>query len=65
VAGARALGLPAGRISPRCWADFVAIDLDAPSLSGWTETTLAECLVHDAGGDAIAGTCIAGRWTLR
>ncbi|MHC4818885.1 MAG: amidohydrolase family protein, partial [Planctomycetota bacterium] len=65
VAGARALCLPAGRIAPRCWADLVAVDLTAPSLAGWTEGTLAESLVHDAGDDAIAGTCVGGRWTHR
>jgi formimidoylglutamate deiminase len=62
VAGARALGLPAGRIAPRCWADLVAIELTAPSLEGWTDETLAERLVA-GGADAIAGTCVAGRWT--
>jgi len=65
VAGARALGLPAGRIASRCWADFVAVDLNAPSLKGWTDATLAESLVRDAGADAIAGTCVGGRWTHR
>ncbi|MHC5051253.1 MAG: amidohydrolase family protein [Planctomycetota bacterium] len=65
VGGARALGLPAGRIAPRCWADFVAVDLTAPSLEGWTDATLAEMLVRDGGADAIAGTCVAGRWAER
>jgi formimidoylglutamate deiminase len=65
VGGARALGLPAGRIAPRCWADFVAVDLTAPSLAGWTDETLAEMLVRDGGGDAIAATCVGGRWADR
>ncbi|MHC4164212.1 MAG: amidohydrolase family protein [Planctomycetota bacterium] len=65
VAGARALGLPAGRIAPRCWADFVAVDLTAASLAGWTERTLAGSLVCGGGDDAIAGTCVAGQWTHR
>ena len=65
VAGARALGLPAGRIAPRCWADFVAVDLTAPSLAGWNERTLAGSLVCDGGDDAIAGTCVGGQWTHR
>jgi len=65
VAGARALGLPAGRIAPRCWADFVAVDLTAASLEGWTERTLAGSLVCGGGDDAIAGTCVGGQWTHR
>jgi len=62
--GARALGVPAGRIAPGCWADFVTIDLDAPSLAGWTEETLVDALAFGAGDDVIAGTCVAGRWAL-
>lgn len=60
--GAHALGLPAGRIAPNCWADFVLVDLDAPALAGWTDDTLAECLVCGAGDGVLAGTCVAGEW---
>ncbi|MHC4548926.1 MAG: amidohydrolase family protein [Planctomycetota bacterium] len=60
--GARALGVPAGRIAPRCWADFVAIDLGAPTLAGWTVETLPASLVGGAGEEAIAATCVGGHW---
>ncbi len=60
--GARALGLHAGRLEAAASADLIAIDLDAPPLSGWTDDTLLDTLVFGAGGDAVAATCVAGRW---
>ncbi|HVF62102.1 MAG TPA: formimidoylglutamate deiminase [Thermoanaerobaculia bacterium] len=63
--GARALGLPTGAIAPGLWADFVAIDLDTPALAGWEPETLLESLVFGAGEEAIAATCVGGRWQER
>lgn len=62
VAGADALGLPTGCIEPGRLADFVAIDLEAPSLRGWERRTLLESLVFGAGNDAIKATCVGGHW---
>jgi formimidoylglutamate deiminase len=60
--GARALGLAAGLITPGCWADLVAVDLDAPSLAEVPAAHLLEALVFGAGNEVIAGTYVGGRW---
>lgn len=61
--GARALGVPAGRISPGLWADFVALDLNAPEFRGCDETTILDAWIFGGGNSAVAATCVAGRWT--
>jgi formimidoylglutamate deiminase len=60
--GARALALPAGRIATGCWADFVAVDLDAPALADVSRERLLAALVFGAGNGAIAGTYVGGTW---
>jgi formiminoglutamate deiminase len=65
VNGAQALGVDAGRIAPGCWADFVSIDLGAPSLAGWEPETLLDSLVFGAGDEAVAATCVGGAWMER
>ncbi|HWM94866.1 MAG TPA: formimidoylglutamate deiminase [Thermoanaerobaculia bacterium] len=65
VGGARALGIDAGRIAPGCWADFVTVDLGAPSLAGWEPDTLMDALVFGAADEAIAATCVGGLWMER
>ena len=60
--GARALGLPAGRIAPGCWADFVAVDLRAPALAEVSPARLLDALVFGAGNEVITGTYVGGRW---
>jgi formiminoglutamate deiminase len=65
VAGARALGVDAGRLAPGCQADLVAIDLSAPSLAGWEPDTLLDALIFGGGDDAIAATCVGGEWRDR
>ncbi len=61
--GAVSLGLRAGTIEPGAWADFAAVDLDHPALSGATPETLMDALVFGGPDDAIAGTCVAGSWS--
>jgi formimidoylglutamate deiminase len=61
LGGARALGLPAGAFAPGHWADWVALDLDAPELAGWTSETLAASLVCGASERVLAGTWVGGR----
>ena len=60
--GARALAVPAGRIAPGCWADFVAVDLGAPPLADLPHDRLLAALVFGAGNGAIAGTYVGGKW---
>jgi len=60
--GARALAVPAGRIAPGCWADFVAVDLSAPPLADLPHDRLLAALVFGAGNGAIAGTYVGGKW---
>ncbi|HEX6900684.1 MAG TPA: formimidoylglutamate deiminase [Thermoanaerobaculia bacterium] len=63
VGGAKALGIEAGRIEPGLWADFAAIDLDSPSLAGWTPETLLDSLIFGATEAVVAATCVGGEWT--
>jgi formimidoylglutamate deiminase len=60
--GARTLALPAGTIAAGCWADFVAVDLGAPSLADLPRDRLLAALVFGAGNGAIAGTFVGGKW---
>jgi formimidoylglutamate deiminase len=60
--GARALGLPVGRIAPGCWADLVAVDLGAAALAEVPAARLLDALVFGAGNEVIAGTYVGGQW---
>lgn len=60
--GARSLGINAGRITPGCWADFTAIDLEHPSLAGCEGDTLLPAIIHGTSESAIAATCVGGQW---
>jgi len=59
---ARALGVSAGSIAPGHVADFIALDLDHPSLHGWTEPSLLGAFVFGCASEPIAATCVAGDW---
>ena len=59
---ARALGLAAGELEPGTAADLFTLDIDAPSLSGWTQETLLDSFVLGAGLEAVAETCVGGVW---
>ncbi len=60
--GAASLGIGSGRIAPGEWADFAAVDLTVPSLSGVSPAGLLDAIVFGAGNGAIAGTFVGGKW---
>lgn len=62
VNGARSLGVRAGTIRRGAWADFAAIDLDAPALAGWSDEKLPAAIVFGTGNDIVANVCVGGRW---
>ena len=62
VGGARALGLPAGTITPGHWADLAVIDLDHPSLAGCDPKHLAESILCGADNGVVLGTYVGGSW---
>jgi formimidoylglutamate deiminase len=62
LGGARALGIPAGRIEPGHWADLAVIDLEHPSLLGCDPEHLAEALVTGADNGVVLGTYVGGSW---
>jgi len=62
LGGAKALALPAGKIAAGCWADLVAIDLQAPSLAQVSPDHLLDAMVFGAGNEVILGTYVGGRW---
>ena len=47
------------------WANFAAIDLDAPALTGVPAERLLDGLIFGAGNSVIAGTFVGGRWRGR
>ena len=61
AAGARALGLSTGEIAPGRPADLVAINLQHPTLAGWTDEDLLDTLFFGASAEVIAGTWVQGR----
>jgi formimidoylglutamate deiminase len=61
LGGARSLGVRAGAIEVGAWADFVAFDLAAPELAGWTSETLLESLVFGGSERALSATWVGGR----
>jgi formimidoylglutamate deiminase len=63
--GARSLGIDAGRIEPGLWADFAVIDLEAPSLAGWTPETLLETVIFGATEEVVVATCVGGEWVAQ
>jgi formimidoylglutamate deiminase len=59
--GARALGVPAGRIAPGQLAHLTAIDLADPSVCGATPDTLLAAIVFGAERTALSDLWVAGR----
>ena len=62
--GARSLGLRAGAIAEDRLADLIAVDLDAPSLKGYTPQTLLASLVFGCDSRVVRRVCVGGRWIL-
>ncbi len=62
LGGAKCLGLAAGAIEAGRVADFVALDLHAPMLHGWSTDTLLDAFIFGAGAEVIGGVCVGGHW---
>lgn len=60
--GAAALGIDAGAIEPGRLADFAAIDLSHPSLSGCTPEALLPAMILGSGGECVREVCVSGAW---
>jgi len=59
--GAVALGLETGMIAPGMLADFVAVDLNHPSLARWTKEDFLDVLFFGASSDVISQTWVQGK----
>ncbi len=59
--GAGSLGLEAGVIAPGMLADFVGIDINHPSLAGWTAEDFLDVLFFGASSDVISQAWVAGK----
>ena len=59
--GAVALGLKTGIIAPGMLADFVAVDIHHPSLSGWTADDFLDVLFFGVSADVFVGTWVQGQ----
>ena len=59
--GARALGLNTGVITPGAAADFVAVDLTHPMLSGWTPADLLDVLFFAASSEVVRQVWVQGK----
>ena len=57
----QALGLDTGVIAPGMLADFIAVDLHHPSLTGWNAEDFLDVLFFGASADAIVGTWVQGK----
>eukprot|EP01100_Stratorugosa_tubuloviscum_P013853 TRINITY_DN7122_c0_g1_i1.p1 TRINITY_DN7122_c0_g1~~TRINITY_DN7122_c0_g1_i1.p1 ORF type:complete len:462 (-),score=187.37 TRINITY_DN7122_c0_g1_i1:135-1520(-) len=58
--GARSLGINAGSIEVGKVADFIAINLNAQVLKGWTEETLFESIIFGSSGTQIVTNTFVG-----
>lgn len=61
INGVRALGLTGGQLVVGQSADMVAVDLNAPPLSGWNRTDLLDTLFFGASAEVIVGTWVQGK----
>ncbi len=59
--GAAALGLETGVIAPGMLADFVAVDLNHPSLAGWNTEDFLDVLFFGVSANALVGTRVQGK----
>lgn len=58
--GAAALNIDTGALAPGKLADFVAIDLNSPSLAGWMEEDLLDVLFFGASSEVITRVWVEG-----
>jgi formimidoylglutamate deiminase len=59
--GAVSLGLETGVIAPGMLADFVAVDMDHPSLAGWNTEDFLDVLIFGASSEVVVGTWVGGK----
>ncbi len=59
--GSVALGLDTGAIVPGMLADFIAVDMHHPSLTGWSPDDFLDVLFFGASSDVIVGTWVQGQ----
>jgi formimidoylglutamate deiminase len=59
--GAAALGLETGIIAPGMLADFVAVDVNHPSLAGWNAEDFLDVLLFGTSSGIITQTWVQGR----
>jgi formimidoylglutamate deiminase len=65
VHGARALGVPAGDLTPGSSADFFTVDLDDVSIAGNSGDDLLPLAVFSLGRSAVRDVMVNGRWIVR
>ncbi len=63
--GAAALNVDTGVIAPGKLADFVAIDLNSPSLAGWTDEDLLDVLFFGTSSEVITRVWVEGKQVWR
>ncbi|MFL5664382.1 MAG: amidohydrolase family protein, partial [Ktedonobacteraceae bacterium] len=61
--GAAALGLKTGTIAPGMLADFIAVDINHPTLVGWSLDDFLDVLFFGASSAVITQTWVQGRKT--
>ena len=59
--GAASLGLETGIIAPGMPADFVAVDINHPSMVGWTADDFLDVLFFGASSEVITQTWVQGK----
>lgn len=58
--GAKSLGIETGVIAPGMLADFVAVDVNHPSLEGWNAEDLLDVLFFGASAEVVMSTWMQG-----
>ena len=59
--GAQSLGVETGAIAPGMLADFVAIDMQHPTLAGWNAGDFLDVLFFGASSEVVVGTWVSGK----